>query len=172
NARCLPPPFVTVNPTKSPTNPRWLRSESGAPRSTCNPPASRSTPLQDEKRNERRAGPVAAGQGTPEGRAWRGHLHKLVRAYGTREHGGRHRQAFGADAIPQELDSIALCRSPVGRVADRIADDTAHRTVHALVGDPQHGLQESRGGAATARARAQGGSRRGPRGGAAGFGRP
>src|SRR5580692_6969947 len=72
-----------------------------------------------------------------------GRLHQLVCPYGSGKRAGRKRAPFGADALPQELDSGALCGTRSVVLAGRDAPSASDRSFGAH-GDALRGAGQGR----------------------------
>ena len=87
---------------------------------------------RDDKHGGHGTGPLEAGARSPARRSRRQRLHELVCPHGPRGDRGRHRQAVGADALPQELDRLALHREGHVLLAGGTARGVPHRDHRAL----------------------------------------
>ena len=143
-------PLLVPSPTVSvpPSDVTARNGNGGSPSRHSVSPSSTTTVKRQRKRmtspdQER----WLTSEGTTPRRSRRGYFPELVCAHGPRADRRRHRAPVGADALPQELDPVALHRPRAGLLAGRAAGDPEDRRQRAQRGDPHRAAQGQAAGA-------------------------
>ena len=99
------------------------------------------TPYTREKNDEPGSGALVESEGKASRRSRRGYFPELVCPHGPRADRGQHGAPVGADALPQELDPVALHRPRSGLLAGREHRHPEDRCHRAQRHDPHRAAQ-------------------------------